>query len=60
MEPRGREAMLIFDGDCGFCSAYARWAATRLGAGAAVLAWQDIDDLATVGLDRQDVDCAAW
>lgn len=60
MGSHGREALLVFDGDCGFCSAYARWATTRLGDAATVVAWQHIGSLATVGLDRQDVECAAW
>ena len=58
--PHERAAMLVFDGDCGFCSAYARWAASRLGDGVAIVAWQRIDDLSSVGLDNQDVQCAAW
>jgi len=53
-------ATLVFDGDCGVCATYARWAASRLGPGATVLAWQRVDDLSLLDLDRHDVECAAW
>jgi predicted DCC family thiol-disulfide oxidoreductase YuxK len=58
--PQERAAILVFDADCGFCSAYARWADSRLGDGSSVVAWQRIDDLSSVGLSKQDVECAAW
>lgn len=52
--------MLVFDGDCGFCSRYAYWIAARLPADVEVVPWQTIDDLEAIGLTERDVECAAW
>lgn len=51
--------LLVYDGDCGFCTKAARWAATGLPAGADVQPWQAVD-LAEIGLTLQDVTDAAW
>lgn len=48
--------MLVFDGDCGFCTASARWLEQR---GAAVVAWQTLD-LDEYPLTVAEVDEAAW
>ena len=48
--------VLIFDGDCGFCTASARWIEAR---GQRVEAWQTLD-LAELRLTVADVDEAAW
>jgi predicted DCC family thiol-disulfide oxidoreductase YuxK len=51
--------MLIFDGDCGFCTTTANWAGRRLPDDVRVVAWQfvELDDL---GLTVDDVTTAAW
>lgn len=53
--------MLIYDGDCGFCTTSARWIERRLPADVPVVSWQSLgDDLATWGLTVDDVNAAAW
>jgi len=52
--------MLIYDGDCGFCTSCARWIERRLPDDVVVVPWQTLDDLASVGLDLDDVTTAAW
>ena len=37
----------IFDGDCGFCRKWAAWLRKRLPAGTRMVAFQQIDNLAT-------------
>ena len=52
--------LLVFDGDCGFCTASARWIEARLPPGKVrVEPWQvlDVDEL---GLTEADVTTAAW
>ena len=39
----GTRALLIFDGDCGFCSRCARFAARRMPTTAEVKPWQRVD-----------------
>ncbi|MDT7801164.1 MAG: hypothetical protein QOI78_4597, partial [Actinomycetota bacterium] len=39
----GTRAILIFDGDCGFCSRCARFVARRLPTTAEVKPWQRVD-----------------
>lgn len=48
--------MLIFDGDCGFCTASARWIKER---GAPVAAWQALD-LGECPVTAAEFDEAAW
>lgn len=52
--------MLIFDGDCAFCTSSARWIERRLPDGVDVVAWQFIDDLDGLGLTTHDVNSKAW
>ena len=52
--------MLVYDGDCGFCTTSARWIQRRLPDDVDVVAWQSIDDLSTIGLTVDDVMTAAW
>jgi predicted DCC family thiol-disulfide oxidoreductase YuxK len=48
---------LVYDGDCGFCTASAEWVARR--GDCAVLPWQRLD-LDAVGLSVDDVTSAAY
>lgn len=52
--------MLIFDGDCGFCTSSARWVERRAPDGTDVVPFQRIDDLGRYGLTRRDVETAAY
>jgi predicted DCC family thiol-disulfide oxidoreductase YuxK len=52
--------MLIYDGDCGFCTSSAQWIEKRLPLGYPVVAWQSVDDLGALGLDEAQVRRAAW
>lgn len=58
----GAGAVLIFDGDCGFCTTVARWGAHRFREGERAEASQFLDDayLERHGLHRDDVADAAW
>jgi predicted DCC family thiol-disulfide oxidoreductase YuxK len=51
--------VLVFDGDCGFCTSSARWIGARLPAGTAAVPWQSCD-LAALGLTKADVTTAAY
>ena len=51
--------MLIYDGDCGFCTSSAAWIKRRLPEDVDVVAWRDID-LGAYGLTEADVTTAAW
>ncbi|MEZ5243606.1 MAG: DUF393 domain-containing protein [Acidimicrobiales bacterium] len=51
--------MLVFDGDCGFCTSSARWIEARLSGHAAVVPWQSCD-LGELGLTEADVTTAAY
>lgn len=51
--------MLVFDGDCGFCTSSARWIERRLPSDVAVEPWQSLD-LDVLGLTAADVTAAAW
>ena len=52
--------VLVFDGDCRFCSSVARWVARRLPPGARTIPWQEIPDPSAVGLTRERIADAAW
>lgn len=52
--------MLIYDGDCGFCTTCAEWAQRRLPPGTTVVPWQFAGDLAAYGLTVDDVTTAAY
>ena len=51
--------LLIFDADCGFCTASARWIAARLPSHVQVVGWQYVD-LVAVDLSVDDVRSAAY
>lgn len=57
-----RVPLLVYDGDCGFCSSSARWIAARWSRPADVRAYQELDDpgLADLGLTRAETAAAAW
>ena len=50
---------LVYDGDCGFCTAAARWARRRLNNDYRVIASQQAD-LDALGLTEEDVARSAW
>jgi predicted DCC family thiol-disulfide oxidoreductase YuxK len=54
--------MLIFDGDCGFCTSSAEWIARGWRPGSEAVAWQHLgsDRLDTMGLTERDTQQAAW
>lgn len=54
--------MLVFDGDCGFCTEAAKWAAREFRQGERAEAWQLLgsDVLDGYGLSLKDVSEAAW
>ncbi|MGH3008737.1 MAG: thiol-disulfide oxidoreductase DCC family protein [Gaiellaceae bacterium] len=54
--------MLIFDGDCGFCTSCANWIAARWRGDARAVPWQTLgeDELAARSLTREDVRAAVW
>jgi predicted DCC family thiol-disulfide oxidoreductase YuxK len=51
--------VLVFDGDCGFCTSSARWIEARLPAGSPVEPWQSLD-IEALGLHEADVTTAAY
>ncbi|MFV0523783.1 MAG: thiol-disulfide oxidoreductase DCC family protein [Acidimicrobiales bacterium] len=51
--------VLVFDGDCGFCTRVALWARRRLPPGTVVAPWQTLD-LRELDLDRTQVESAAY
>jgi predicted DCC family thiol-disulfide oxidoreductase YuxK len=50
---------LVYDADCGFCTTCARWA-SRVQRAYRTTAWQELGDLAAVGLTLDDVTTAAY
>lgn len=62
MGPGARRSVLVYDGDCGFCTAAAAWAARKFRHGERAQAWQllDLALLEEHGLHRDDVERAAW
>ena len=57
-QTRGVARMLVYDGDCGFCTRCARWVETRA-RDVEVMPWQALD-LRAVGLSGQQVRNAAY
>lgn len=57
-----RGAVLVFDGDCGFCTTAARWAEKGFHHGERAEAWQVLgpDVLSSIGLSLHDAEQAAW
>jgi predicted DCC family thiol-disulfide oxidoreductase YuxK len=56
------QPMLVFDGDCAFCTRTARWISARWTRSARAEAWQDlgVDGLERIGLIQDDVRSAAY
>lgn len=54
--------LLIYDGDCSFCTSSANWVAARWAGRAKAVAWQTLaaDELAARALTPDDVRSAAW
>ena len=54
--------LLIYDGDCGFCTASATWAARDWTGPARAVPWQTLgaDGLARLGLEVRQAEEAAW
>jgi predicted DCC family thiol-disulfide oxidoreductase YuxK len=54
--------LLVYDGDCSFCSSSARWIAARWTGPQRAIAWQHLgaDQLKRLGLTLDDVRRAAW
>jgi predicted DCC family thiol-disulfide oxidoreductase YuxK len=54
--------LLVYDGDCSFCSSGARWLTARWTGPQQAIAWQHLtaDQLERVGLSIDDVRNAAW
>lgn len=54
--------VLVFDGDCGFCSSWAKWVAKGWESRAWATPWQllDEDGLVELGLSVRQVEEAAW
>jgi predicted DCC family thiol-disulfide oxidoreductase YuxK len=54
--------MLIYDGDCSFCTTCAKWVGTRWRGRAQAVPWQalDSDELSAVGLTRDSARSAVW
>jgi predicted DCC family thiol-disulfide oxidoreductase YuxK len=61
VEPE-QAALLVYDGDCSFCSSSARWITARWQEPQQAVAWQHLsaDQLERLGLTLDDVRCAAW
>lgn len=61
VEPE-KAPLLVYDGDCSFCSSSARWITARWHGPQQAVAWQDlsVDQLERLGLTLDDVRCAAW
>lgn len=53
-------AMLLYDGDCGFCTVTARWMTDRLRTPVAVVPWQSVTDLDALGLSAADLSTAVY
>ena len=54
--------LLVYDGECGFCSSCVRWITARWPHGAEVQPWQQLGAtrLAEIGLTIPDTEAAAW
>ena len=56
------EPLLVYDGDCSFCSSSARWLEAHWQGPQKAVAWQHLGEaqLERLGLTLADVRCAAW
>ncbi len=54
--------MLVYDGDCSFCTRSAHWVATRWNGDERTVAWQSMtaDEFANANLSLGDVQKAVW
>ena len=54
--------LLVFDGDCGFCTSSAEWVLRHLSSDARIVPWQKLGDggLAALGLSVGQASSAAW
>jgi predicted DCC family thiol-disulfide oxidoreductase YuxK len=54
--------LLIYDGECSFCTAWATWVARQSRGRVRIVAWQSLepDELAALGLTVDDTRAAAW
>ena len=54
--------VLIYDGDCGFCTSSAAWIRARWRRDCVAVSWQELGEsrLAALGLTVVDVESAAW
>lgn len=50
----------LFDGDCGFCRKWAHWLQARLPADVTFVAYQDLEDISSYGLNKDDVETASY
>ena len=59
---REKAPLLVYDGDCSFCSSSARWITARWRGPQEAVAWQHLsaDRLERLGLTLDDARCAAW
>ena len=57
--PLSAPTLLIYDGDCGFCTTTAKWVERRVGDDMAVEPWQALE-LGDFGLTVEDVMSAAY
>ncbi|MEM7092456.1 MAG: DCC1-like thiol-disulfide oxidoreductase family protein [Actinomycetota bacterium] len=55
----GTTGLLIYDGDCGFCTSTAQWYGRRAGPAASIEMWQALD-LDAFGLTADDTSTAVW
>ena len=53
--PARSKGLLIYDGECGFCTRTAEWLRKRLARDYGVRPWQGIEDLRALGLDEAKV-----
>jgi predicted DCC family thiol-disulfide oxidoreductase YuxK len=60
VETRVGKGLLIYDGDCGFCTRTAGWLRRRLPTGYRIEASQKLPNLEELGLDRKQVHEAAY
>lgn len=57
VDPDGRP-MVVYDGECPRCAKAAHWVTSR--APVTAVPWQEVGDLARLGLTRRQVDESVW
>lgn len=58
--PPSAPELLVYDGDCGFCTSAANWIANRWWVGPRAVTYQTVPNLAEIGLTRAEAADAAW